>query len=93
VDVGHATACSTKNDELRPGQDLPGKPGFEADFNSRYFVRMFAHDTNVGDEDGDGIEAVIFTVRDEDGNLVYERPNRPPVTVFEAASQNATLGI
>ena len=60
----------TKNSD--PDGNFPDNLDYEADFNSRFFVRMFAHDTDVGDEDGDGITEVIFTVENEDGDKVYE---------------------
>lgn len=56
-----------------PEGDGPDNLLFEADFNSQYFVRIRAHDTNVGDQDGDGIESVTFTLRDSQVNVVYER--------------------
>jgi hypothetical protein len=62
-----------KTDNSTPEGDAPDNLVSEADFNSQYFVRMRAHDTNVGEEDGDGIDHVSFEVRDADGNLVYER--------------------
>lgn len=60
----------TKNSD--PDGTFPENLAFKADFNTQYLVRMYAHDTNVGDEDGDGIKEVTFTVRNKDREVVYE---------------------
>jgi hypothetical protein len=62
-----------KTDNSTPEGDAPDNLVSEADFNSQYFVRMLAHDTNVGEKDGDGIDHVTFQVKDADGHQVYER--------------------
>jgi hypothetical protein len=62
-----------KTDNSTPEGDAPDNLVSEADFNSQYFVRMRAHDTNAGEKDGDGIDHVTFQVSDADDNLVYER--------------------
>jgi hypothetical protein len=62
-----------KTDNSTPEGDAPDNLVSEADFNSQYFVRMRAHDTDEGEKDGDGIDHVTFQVKDADGNLVYER--------------------
>jgi hypothetical protein len=62
-----------KTDNSTPEGDAPDNLISEADFSSQYFVRMLAHDTSVGEKDGDGIDHVTFQVKDADGNQVYER--------------------
>lgn len=61
-----------ETDNSAPDGTFPDNMIFEADFDSQFFVRMYVHDENVGNEDGDGVDEVTFTLRDKDGNLVYQ---------------------
>jgi hypothetical protein len=61
-----------ETDNSAPDGSFPDNMIFEADFDSQFFVRMRVHDENVGNDDGDGVSEVTFTVRDEDGNQVYQ---------------------
>ena len=46
---------------------------WEADFNPQYFFRLWGYADDSEDKvDGDGVDRVIFEVKDEDGIQVYE---------------------
>jgi hypothetical protein len=43
----------------------------QADFDDDYLLRFYAHDVNVGEDDGDGIVSVEFTIKDANNNVVH----------------------
>ena len=59
-----------KTDPSAPLGDGPPNLVIDANFTSEYLLRFYAHDTNVGENDGKGITAVEFSVLDENGEEV-----------------------
>jgi hypothetical protein len=60
-------------DASDPDGSFPDNLIFEADFDSQYLLRLYAHDSNTGlTEDGAGISEVIFTVTDSNNNILLQ---------------------
>jgi hypothetical protein len=67
-----------KTGNSAPDGSFPDNLIFQEDFNRDYLYRLYAHDINVGEEDGDGIAAIEFTIRDAEGNLVHSNSEETP---------------
>lgn len=72
-----------QTDNSTPEGSDPDNLAYEADFNPQYFVRIRAHDTSVGDQDGDGIESVSFRVWRADDDPAVDPP------LYERTEQTA----
>ena len=51
--------------------DGPDNLVIREEFNQDYLLRFYAHDVNFGEEDGDGIASVEFTIQDANDNVVH----------------------
>ena len=61
-------------------------------FRDRIVFQAEVFDRNVGISDGDGIESVTFTIRDETGNIVHQRTERNPgYCVFGGGEPDCTV--
>ena len=67
-----------KTGNSAPDGSFPDNLIFKEDFDRDYLYRLYAHDINVGEEDGDGIASIEFTIRDADGNVVHENSEETP---------------
>ena len=67
-----------KTGNSAPDGDFPDNLVFREDFNRDYLLRLFVHDVNVGEDDGDGITAVEFTIEDANENVVHSNSEETP---------------
>jgi hypothetical protein len=58
--------------------DGPDNLVVDEDFDEDFLLQFYAHDVNYGDEDGDGIIAVEFTIQDSDFNVVHSNSEETP---------------
>ena len=67
-----------KTSNSAPDGSFPENLIFRDDFDREYLYRLSAHDINVGEDDGDGIASIEFTIRDSDGNVVHSNSEETP---------------
>ena len=67
-----------KTGNSAPDGTFPDNLVFREDFNRDYLFRLYTHDLNVGEDDGDGITAVEFTIQDANKHVVHSNSEETP---------------
>jgi len=83
-----------KTGNSAPDGSFPDNLIFTEDFDRDYLYRLYAHDINVGEGDGDGIASIEFTIRDADGNEVHSNSEETPgFCVFGGGEPNCNTWV
>mgnify|MGYP001825885635 FL=1 len=99
VDAGGGDVPNIRNSNPVKGGRNVTLPGFVPDkavepmvYRDRIVCQAEVFDANVGANDGDGIENMIFTIVDSEGDLVHERTeNHAGYCVFGGCEQDCNV--